>query len=136
MPAATEAAGRHPSPSGSETNLVVEDETGVRELAVEVLESAGFTVLAAEGPMRALEIVKQHAGRLDLLLTDVVMPQMSGRKLAERLSQERPQLRILYMSGYTDEALGAHGVLAPRTTLLAKPFTSNELIRATREALS
>ncbi|HKD00221.1 MAG TPA: GAF domain-containing protein, partial [Methylomirabilota bacterium] len=116
-----------PAAVGSGTVLVVEDEGELRELATEVLEIAGYAVLSAGSPSAALEIARRHSGPIHLLLTDVVMPEMSGRDLADRLVQSRPGLKILYMSGYTDDAIVHHGVLDPGTVLLQKPFTPDRL---------
>jgi PAS domain S-box-containing protein len=121
-----------PRPRGSETVLLVEDEEGVRELAHEILETLGYTVLAAGRPDEALKIVAQHPGPIHLLLTDVIMPGMSGPALAGRLLSARRDLKVLYMSGYTDLR---HGLLAAGTTLLQKPFTPDALARKVREVL-
>jgi PAS domain S-box-containing protein len=127
-------AGR--APTGSETVLLVEDEDGLRELARDILTSAGYKVLAASGAAEALEVARRHGGPIHLLLTDVVMPQMSGRDLVERLSPEHPEMKTLYMSGYTADAIVHHGVLDPGTMLLPKPFTPDALTRKVREVLS
>jgi len=108
--------------SGSETILVVEDEPHVRVLVAQMLQASGYTVLTAADPAAALELSDRHPGPIHLLLTDVVMPEMSGPELRQRLKSLRPRTRVLYMSGYTDEALGRHGVLEPGTFLLQKPF--------------
>jgi PAS domain S-box-containing protein len=120
---------------GSETILLVEDATPVRELVAQLLRASGYTVLIAAGPAAALELSDRHPGPIDLLLTDVVMPGMSGPELRQRLMSVRPRTRILYMSGYTDEALGRHGVLEPGTFLLQKPFGLGALGRKLREVL-
>ena len=120
---------------GSETILVVEDETHVRELVAEMLQASGYTVLTAADPAAALELSGRHPGPIHLLLTDVVMPEMSGRELRQRLKSLRPRTRVLYMSGYTDEALGRHGVLEPGTSLLQKPFRMGALSQKVREVL-
>ena len=123
------------SGGGPETILLVEDETHVRELIAQVLQAAGYTVLAAADPAAALALSGRHPGPIHLLLTDVVMPEMSGRELRERLRSLRPQTRALYISGYTDEALGRHGVLEPGTFLLQKPFRIAALSDKVREVL-
>jgi PAS domain S-box-containing protein len=133
---AATAAADEPVVPGSGTVLVVEDESELRDLATEVLGLAGYTVLSAGSPSQAIEIARQHAGPIHLLLTDVVMPEMSGRDLADRLIQTRPQLKILYMSGYTDDAIVHHGVLDPGTVLLQKPFTPDRLTRMVGDLLS
>jgi two-component system cell cycle sensor histidine kinase/response regulator CckA len=130
----------HPRPepivrSGTETILLVEDEPGVRQLVREMLHQLGYTILEAGGGAEALRIFAQHEGAIDLLLTDVIMPQMSGRDLAERLCTLRPALKVLYISGYTDDMLAHHGVLEPNVYLLPKPFAPDELAKKLREVL-
>ena len=125
-----------PPSVGSGIVLVVEDESELRELATEVLEIAGYTVLSAPGPSAALEIARRHVGPIHLLLTDVVMPEMSGRDLADRLVRARPTIKILYMSGYTNDAIVHHGVLDPGTVLLQKPFTPDRLTRMVGDLLA
>jgi CheY-like chemotaxis protein len=120
---------------GSETVLVAEDETGVRALTREYLESSGYQVLEAQNGAEALEIAAQHPGEIHLLLTDVVMQGISGCKLAENMVKLRPNVKVLYMSGYTDQAIVRHGILAEDTVLLQKPFTLNSLSRKLREIL-
>jgi GAF domain-containing protein/CheY-like chemotaxis protein len=120
---------------GSETILLVEDEGDVRELAREILEMAGYTVLEAARGDEALRLCRDSASTIDLLLTDVVMPQMSGPELARRLLELRPRTKVVYMSGYTDDALGHHGVLDPDIVLLQKPFTPESLMQHLRLAL-
>jgi PAS domain S-box-containing protein len=121
--------------SGSETVLVVEDQDGVRKLAREFLEMQGYTVLESRNGVEALALAQQHAGPIHLVLTDVVMPQMSGRELAEKLAALRPRVKVLYMSGYTDEAIVQHGVLEPGTAFLQKPYARDTLARKVREVL-
>jgi two-component system cell cycle sensor histidine kinase/response regulator CckA len=118
---------------GTETVLVVEDEEGVRSLTCRVLHTYGYTVLEAENGGEALLIAEQHPAPVHLLLTDVVLPRMSGLKLAERLVRTQPDLRILYMSGYTDGSIVNH--LDPGTAFIQKPFTPDALAQKLREVL-
>src|SRR6266480_2447912 len=120
---------------GSETILLVEDADPLRKLAQTFLEGGGFRVLSAENGEKALELAARFGGRFDLLLTDVVMPGMNGRVLAEQLFSRQPGMKVLYMSGYTDSFIAGHGVLDPKTHLLHKPFTEEVLIRKVREVL-
>jgi PAS domain S-box-containing protein len=120
---------------GSETILLIEDEEEVRDLAKEILEASGYRVLVACHAAEALPIVKSHDGIIHLVVTDVVMPQMSGPELAERIKTLRPNLRVLYMSGYADNAIVQHGVLEAGLAFLQKPFTPDALVRKVREAL-
>jgi PAS domain S-box-containing protein len=119
---------------GSETILLVEDDEPLRRLARQVLERHGYTVLDAADPEQALAVAA-HVGVVQLLLTDVVMPGMGGRELAERLLRERPGLKVLYISGYADDAIAHHGMLTPGAELLQKPYGSEMLLRKVRETL-
>ena len=121
--------------SGTETVLVVEDEGAVRDQAVLVLESYGYAVLDAANGQDAIEISRSRTGTIDLLLTDVIMPGQNGRELADLLQPERPEMRVLYMSGYTGDAIANHGVLAERVAFLPKPFTLEDLLRKVRKVL-
>ena len=122
-------------PQGSEMILLVEDAEPLRKLAQAFLESNGFRVLSAPSGEAALETAAHHAGSFDLLLTDVVMPGMNGRVLAEQLSIRQPGLKVLFMSGYTDSFIAGHGVLQKGTNLLHKPFTEEMFISKVREVL-
>jgi two-component system cell cycle sensor histidine kinase/response regulator CckA len=120
---------------GSETILLVEDAEPLRKLAQTFLEAGGFRVLSAENGEAALEVARRFGGPFDLLLTDVVMPGMNGRVLAEQLFPLQPGMKVLYMSGYTDSFIAGHGVLDPQTHLLHKPFREEDLIRKVRDVL-
>ncbi|HEX2251020.1 MAG TPA: ATP-binding protein, partial [Gemmatimonadales bacterium] len=120
---------------GSETVLVVEDEPLVRSLAVRALRDQGYRVLQAEDGPAALAAARSHDGEIHLLVTDVVMPGMNGKELADRLSAERPGVRVLYVSGYTDHAVVRHGVLEEGIAFLSKPFDMSNLARTVREVL-
>ncbi len=120
---------------GSETVLVVEDEEAILELARENLKELGYTVLSASSPEEALRMSAAHAGKIDLLVTDVVMPRMNGRQLAERIGGERAGLKVLYMSGYTADVIAHRGVLEQGVSLIAKPFSLTTLADKVREVL-
>jgi CheY-like chemotaxis protein len=115
--------------------LVVEDAEALRKLSVTLLEEHGYQVLSAANGSEALELAQKDTQRIDLLLTDVIMPGLGGHQLAQRLEAVRPGLKVLYMSGYTDSSIGQHGVLEEGITLLSKPFTEEELVRKIREVL-
>jgi CheY-like chemotaxis protein len=130
---------RRPAPAptrGTETVLLVEDEDQVRDLAREVLQMNGYTVLEAPHGAEAVRICEQYRDRIDLVLTDMIMPQMNGRELFERLSVQRPGLRVLYMSGYTDQAVIGEGLLDEGAAYLQKPFTLDGLAQKIREVLT
>ncbi len=122
-------------PRGTETILLVEDDPELRALALDILRGSGYTVLEARQGNEALLVLERHAGPIHLLVTDVVMPQMGGRALAERLALLRPEMQVLYMSGYSEAAIAQHGVLDPGTAFMAKPFTADELTRKIRKVL-
>lgn len=121
---------------GNETVLLVEDEEMVREMAKEILEESGYQVLEAKHGHEALLVAEQHRGHIHLMLSDVVMPQMSGRELAEQFAPLRKDMKVLYMSGYTDDAIVHHGVLDEGMDFIEKPFTPNALARKVRETLN
>ena len=120
---------------GTETVLIVEDESAVRDQAVLVLASYGYTVLDAPDGQAALETSRSYPGPIDLLLTDVIMPGLNGRELADQLQAERPETHVLYMSGYAGDAIESHGVQAQGLAFLAKPFTLEDLLRKVRSVL-
>ena len=120
---------------GDETILVVEDQEPVRRLTRRVLEAQGYAVLAAADGPEALEVAERHTGTIHILVTDVVMPGMSGREVGRRLAAGRPGMRVLYVSGYADDLIVSHGVLEPGLSFLQKPFTPEALARRVREVL-
>lgn len=120
---------------GSETILLVEDEAVVRGLARRILEQAGYSVVEASRGDEALRFCAEHAAEVDLLLTDVVMPEMSGKQLVDQLKSQYPELKMVFMSGYTDESIVHHGVLDSSVEFIQKPFTPAALVRKVREVL-
>ena len=120
---------------GAGTVLVVEDDEQLRRLTHRALDAQGYTVLIADRGGTALDIARRHKGEIDLLLTDVIMPDTNGRKLAETIQAARPGMRVLYMSGYPDGAIASHGMLEPGVAYLAKPFTTEAITRRVREVL-
>jgi CheY-like chemotaxis protein len=122
-------------PRGEGTLLLVEDEDMVRSLAADVLKAAGYTVLEAAEGHEALEASGRYDGAIRLMITDVVMPKMSGRELATKLAPQRPEMKVIYMSGYTENAIVHHGNLEPDTLFLQKPFTPDALLRKVRNVL-
>src|SRR5208337_5260104 len=118
-----------------ETILLVEDDEAVLNLSRIVLENLGYTVLAAPAPVQAILLAQDHPGDIDLLITDVVMPEMNGRELAEKLSAIRPDLKCLYMSGYTADLIAHHGILDEGLNFIQKPFGSNDLAARVRQVL-
>lgn len=123
------------SAKNRETILLVEDDSAVRKLVRDVLIQHGYVVLEASGGGEALRLWEEEEPAIDLLLTDVVMPQMSGRELASRLAARRPNLKVIYMSGYTDDVIAKHGILDPDVVFIQKPFTPNLLVRRLRDVL-
>jgi two-component system cell cycle sensor histidine kinase/response regulator CckA len=142
LPAGARVASPAPSPvsalprgGSGETLLVVDDESALRDVAGRILSGAGYRVLAADGGLHALEVAALHEGTIDLLLSDVVMPGMLGKELAERLGAVRPDTRVLFMSGYAQPVLASQGTLEPGVALLEKPFTAADLLTAVRRRL-
>jgi PAS domain S-box-containing protein len=126
---------RRTLPGGVETLLLVEDENAVRSSARRLLERHGYTVLEARHGADALRIVEEADREVDLVVTDLVMPEMGGRELVERLRTRRPALKVLFMSGYTEKAITTDGLMPPRTGFVEKPFTMEQLLRRLRELL-
>jgi two-component system cell cycle sensor histidine kinase/response regulator CckA len=120
---------------GTETILVVEDDVNVQELATQILAGHGYRVLAAGNGLEALRVSEDYGGSIDLLLTDVILPKMNGRELTKRLQAQRPDVRVLYMSGYSDDLIAHHGVLDEGIVLLSKPFTMDTLLQKVRARL-
>jgi CheY-like chemotaxis protein len=116
-----------PLPRGSETILLVEDEQTVRELAAEMLREQGYQVLVAKDGFEALGLAGRLNGNLNLLVTDVIMPKMNGKELADKIAEAHPNLKILFVSGYTDEMIARHGVLEAGVEFIQKPFSSANL---------
>jgi DNA-binding NtrC family response regulator len=121
--------------NGTETILLVEDNEIVRNLAKIILQNQGYTVLAAENGDKALALLDQHAGPIHLLLTDVIMPGMAGKDMIERISGRFPQIRVLYMSGYTDDIIAHRGLLEKSMFFIQKPFSVIALASKVREVL-
>jgi len=124
-----------PPPRGTETILLVEDADSLRLLVRELLEEAGYTVLEAGAPDKALSLAESTPGPIHLVLTDMVMPRMSGQELAKRIAAVRPQAHVVFMSGYSDQAVADQGTLEPGSLFLQKPFTMDALMRMIRRAL-
>ena len=141
LPRVDEAVAAPPAPAspqslnGTETILLAEDAAPVRSVAREVLRRHGYRVLTAADGRTALELADTHVGPIDLLITDVIMPEMSGRQLADRLVERLTKLKVLFVSGYTDDAIVRHGILEPGIAFLQKPFSPESLARKVREVL-
>jgi CheY-like chemotaxis protein len=136
LEAAARATQTGPAPRGTETLLVVEDDQSMRDLACGILEAQGYEVLTASNGADALEMAREHKGLpISLVLTDVIMPVMGGDVMAEWLKAMNPDLKILFSSGYTDDAISHHGVLQPNIEFMPKPYTPLALARKVRELL-
>lgn len=135
QPQAGAAVGSSVLERGDETILLVEDEAGLRDMARELLEGQGYTVLPAADPNGAMRICSSHSGSVDLLLTDVVLPASSGQELARRLLPLQSQMRVLFTSGYPAETIVARGVVEPGAAFLEKPFTPGALAAKVRQVL-
>jgi CheY-like chemotaxis protein len=135
--AVSPAAEKAPEPprGHGEAVLVVEDEPAILAIARQVLDTLGYRALAASSPAEALAAADRHGGKIDVLLTDVIMPGMNGRELYERLAAARPALRCLYMSGYTADVIADRGVLEPDVQFIAKPFSTSDLALTLRDVL-
>jgi len=120
---------------GAETVLLVEDDESLRTLAFKLLEDSGYKVLEANDPQVAIDLSNQHKGTIDLLITDVIMPVMSGNELAKFLLTSRPGMKVLYISGYTGDVIARHGVLDEGTQLLEKPFTRKTFLTKVRQVI-
>ncbi|HOW96471.1 MAG TPA: CHASE4 domain-containing protein [Kiritimatiellia bacterium] len=130
-----EAVSAEGSAGGTETILLVEDELPILKLGEKILKKAGYTVLAARAPGEAMALAAGHPGRIHLLITDVVMPTMNGKDLRDKLAETRPDMKALYISGYTADVIGQHGVLDEGIQFLQKPFTGRTLNAKVREVL-
>ena len=124
-----------PENSGTETLLIVENEPAIRNLLQVALRRNGYTVLAAESGREALELVRNHADAIHLLITDVVMPDMDGPELVRQLSTIRPDTRTLFMSGYMDDTLGERGILSTNANFIQKPFSPRTIAQKVRDIL-
>lgn len=120
---------------GTETILLVDDEESLRSVVVDLLTQLGYHMLSAASGQEALQVAKEFPGRIDLLLTDVVMDSLPGPELAEQLLKVRPEMKVVFISGYADSSLAPHGVLKPGTVLVHKPFTIKILSAKLREVM-
>jgi two-component system, cell cycle sensor histidine kinase and response regulator CckA len=121
--------------NGSETILLVEDEDAVRTLIGAILQKQGYILLKARNGREALALCEKHTGTISLMITDLIMPSMNGSELAAQLAGLRPDLKVLFMSGYTDNAVVHHGVLGPNVAFIGKPFAPQDLVRKVRQTL-
>ena len=122
-------------PVGNETLLVVEDEPAILRLAVAMLERRGYRILAASTPHEAIRLATENAGKIDLLITDVVMPEMNGHDLSKKLSSSNPRMKCMFVSGYTADVISRQGMLDEGVHFLQKPFSAEVLSARVREAL-
>jgi CheY-like chemotaxis protein len=132
---ASSAAMVEPTLRGNETILVVEDEPSVLGITVKMLDQLGYVTLSAASGAEALEMSKSHSGAISLLLTDVVMPNMNGRQLADKLLASKPDMKVLYLSGYTENTVIHHGIVDSSVAFLPKPFTRDALAKTIRNVL-
>jgi two-component system, cell cycle sensor histidine kinase and response regulator CckA len=141
LPRVEGVAEKHTAPvaltasGGTETVLLVEDEESVRQLVRETLAAKGYRVMEAENGEAGVTAAAQHDGKIDLVITDVVMPGMGGRELVKQLAQSRPETKVLYLSGYTEDAIVSEGTIESGAAFLQKPFTLQNLSRKVREVL-
>ena len=124
-----------PGIGGTETILIVEDDDGFRNFLHDVLKKKGYKVIEAGNGEDALRASKEYDGQIDLMITDIVMPKLGGKAAAEQMVNLRPRIKILYMSGYTDDAIAEHGILSPNLNFLQKPFSAGTLTQKVREVL-
>ena len=129
------AAAAKESPGGDETILVAEDDEKVRELVSQILSARGYKVLVAKDGQEAIQVSNRHFGDIHLLLTDVIMPVMTGKILSEQITQSRPGIRVLFMSGYTADMIGLQMIRVADLPLIQKPFNTGELLSKVREIL-
>jgi PAS domain S-box-containing protein len=130
-----EKAKEKPAPGNGETILLVEDERSVLDVVKQIMENLGYTVRAVTGPAEAIKMTRGYPGRIHMLITDVVMPEMSGKDLAEEINKVRPDVKVLFMSGYTSNAIVHHGILEKGVSFIQKPFTPESLARKIRDLL-
>jgi CheY-like chemotaxis protein len=122
-------------PRGGETILIVEDDDGVRALTRLIVQGSGYMVLESHDGVEAVRLAEEHGGRIDLLMTDVVMPKMNGREVAGRVLELHPEVKVLFLSGYTDDAVVRHGILHETVNFLQKPFSPSSLAMKIRTIL-
>jgi DNA-binding NtrC family response regulator len=123
------------SPAAAETILLVEDEEQILRLCQIILEDEGYKVIATNQPREAVVLAKRHAGEIHLLITDVVMPDMDGKRLKEQISESNPGIKVLYMSGYTADLIALRGILADGINFIQKPFRPEDLLKIVRQIL-